>query len=151
MSEQSTSKDRGAVENTVTPSTDTVTVERAAEESARGSGSGGLMSGPFGRNLGLVVALLLICAAGIITAGDRFASIDNTLTILRFASTIGVVSIGMTFVITGGGIDLSVGAVAVQKTVWATTFATLPSGSRPASSPGAGRRACRPIQGCRPS
>ena len=70
------------------------------------------MSGPFGRNLGLVVALLLICAAGVITAGDRFASIDNILTILRFASTIGVVSIGMTFVITGGGIDLSVGAIA---------------------------------------
>ena len=123
MSEQSTSRDGGAVENTVTPTTDTVTVERAAAESERGSG-GGLMSGPFGRNLGLVVALLLICAAGVITAGDRFASIDNTLTILRFASTIGVVSIGMTFVITGGGIDLSVGAIAALCSVWATTFAT---------------------------
>ena len=82
------------------------------------------MSGSFGRNLGLVVALLLICAAGVITAGDRFASIDNTLTILRFASTIGVVSIGMTFVITGGGIDLSVGAILALCSVWATTFAT---------------------------
>ena len=82
------------------------------------------MSGSFGRNLGLVVALLLICAVGVITAGDRFASIDNTLTILRFASTIGVVSIGMTFVITGGGIDLSVGAILALCSVWATTFAT---------------------------
>ena len=82
------------------------------------------MSGPFGRNLGLVVALLLICAAGVITAGDRFASVDNILTILRFASTIGVVSIGMTFVITGGGIDLSVGAILALCSVWATTFAT---------------------------
>jgi ribose transport system permease protein len=124
MSEQSTNRQGGAVENTVTPSTDTVTVERAAAESGRGSGGGGLMSGPFGRNLGLVVALLLICAAGVITAGDRFASIDNILTILRFASTIGVVSIGMTFVITGGGIDLSVGAIAALCSVWATTFAT---------------------------
>ncbi|MBC2933314.1 ABC transporter permease [Nocardioides sp. zg-1228] len=123
MSEQSTNRDGGTVENTVTPSTDTVTVERAAAESERDSG-GGLMSGPFGRNLGLVVALLLICAAGIITTGDRFASVDNTLTILRFASTIGVVSIGMTFVITGGGIDLSVGAIAALCSVWATTFAT---------------------------
>ncbi|HYJ26485.1 MAG TPA: ABC transporter permease [Nocardioides sp.] len=123
MSEQSTNRQAGAVENTVTPSTDTVTVERAAAESGRGGG-GGLMSGPFGRNLGLIVALLLICAAGIITAGDRFASIDNILTILRFASTIGVVSIGMTFVITGGGIDLSVGAIAALCSVWATTFAT---------------------------
>ena len=123
MSEQSTNRHGGAVENTVTPSTDTVTVERAAAESA-GGGGGGLMSGSFGRNLGLVVALLLICAAGVITAGDRFASIDNTLTILRFASTIGVVSIGMTFVITGGGIDLSVGAILALCSVWATTFAT---------------------------
>lgn len=123
MSEQSTSRDTGAVENTVTPSSESVRVERAAAESGRG-GAGGLMSGPFGRNLGLVVALILICAAGIITAGDRFASVDNTLTILRFASTIGVVSIGMTFVITGGGIDLSVGAILALCSVWATTFAT---------------------------
>lgn len=123
MSEQSTSRDRGTVENTVTPSTDTVTVERAAAESG-GGGGGGLMSGSFGRNLGLVVALLLICAAGLITAGDRFASIDNMLTVLRFASALGVVAIGMTFVITGGGIDLSVGAIVALCSVWATTFAT---------------------------
>jgi ribose transport system permease protein len=123
MSEQSTNRQAGAVENTVTPSTDTVTVERAAAESGRGGG-GGLMSGPFGRNLGLIVALLLICAAGIITAGDRFASVDNILTILRFASTIGVVSIGMTFVIIGGGFDLSVGAILALASVWCTTLAT---------------------------
>ena len=54
---------------------------------------------------------MLICVAGVITAGDRFASVDNVLTILRLAAAIGVVSIGMTFVITGGGIDLSVGAI----------------------------------------
>lgn len=129
MSEQSTSPgaergpDVGAVENTVAPSTDTVRVERAAAETERDTG-GGLMSGSFGRNIGLVLALLLICAAGVITAGDRFASIDNTLTILRFAATIGVVSIGMTFVVTGGGFDLSVGAILALASVWATTFAT---------------------------
>jgi ribose transport system permease protein len=43
---------------------------------------------------------------------------------LRLASTIGVVSVGMTFVITGGGIDLSVGAIAALASVWATTLAT---------------------------
>ena len=122
MSEQRTNRPGSAVENTVTPTTDTVTVERAAAES--GGGGGGLMSGSFGRNLGLVVALLLICAAGVITAGDRFASIDNMLTVLRFASALGVVAIGMTFVITGGGIDLSVGAIVALCSVWATTFAT---------------------------
>jgi ribose transport system permease protein len=76
------------------------------------------------RNLGLVIALVLLCLVGIITAGDRFASTDNVLTILRLASVIGVVSIGMTFVITAGGIDLSVGAVVGLSSVWATTTGT---------------------------
>ena len=49
---------------------------------------------------------------------------DITLTILRLAAVIGVVSIGMTFVIIGGGIDLSVGAIVALSSVWATTFAT---------------------------
>ncbi len=80
-----------------------------------------LWRGGAGRNLGLVVALGLLCLVGVITAGDRFASVDNVLTILRLASTIGVVSIGMTFVITGGGIDLSVGAILALSSVWATT------------------------------
>lgn len=77
-----------------------------------------------GRNLGLVVALVLLCAVGTATAGDRFADIDNVLTILRLAAVIGVVSIGMTFVITGGGIDLSVGAILALSSVWCTTLAT---------------------------
>ena len=76
------------------------------------------------RNLGLVIALVLLCVVGVITAGDRFASTDNLLTILRLASVIGVVSIGMTFVITAGGIDLSVGAVVGLASVWATTTGT---------------------------
>jgi len=115
---------REHVENTVGPSSDTVRVEHAAAESETSARGAGLMGGPFGRNLGLVVALLVICAVGVITAGDRFASVDNVVTILRFASIVGVVSIGMTFVITGGGIDLSVGAIVALASVWATTFAT---------------------------
>jgi ribose transport system permease protein len=82
------------------------------------------MSGPVGRNLGLVIALAILCIVGVITAGDRFADIDNVLTILRLSSVIGVVSIGMTFVIIGGGIDLSVGALVALSSVWATTLAT---------------------------
>lgn len=82
------------------------------------------MLSSFGRNLGLVVALLVLCLVGLATSGERFASVDNLLTILRLASVIGVVSIGMTFVITGGGIDLSVGAIVALASVWATTLAT---------------------------
>ncbi|TXL57771.1 ABC transporter permease [Aeromicrobium terrae] len=58
------------------------------------------------------------------TSGDQFASKDNVITILRLASVVGVVSIGMTFVITGGGIDLSVGAILALSSVWATTTGT---------------------------
>jgi ribose transport system permease protein len=83
-----------------------------------------LMSGSFGRNLGLVIALVVLCGVGVFTAGDRFASVNNLLTILRLASVIGVVSVGMTFVIIGGGIDLSVGAIVALSSVWATTLAT---------------------------
>jgi ribose transport system permease protein len=95
----------------------------SAARSARG-GARGLLAGPLGRNLGLVVALVLLCIAGVATAGDRFADVDNVLTILRLAAVIGVVSVGMTFVIIGGGIDLSVGAIVALSSVWATTLAT---------------------------
>ena len=76
-----------------------------------------------GRNLGLILALLALFAVGAITAGDRFTNIDNILVILRLASIIGVISIGMTFVIIGGGIDLSVGSVMGLASVVATLSA----------------------------
>jgi ribose transport system permease protein len=76
-----------------------------------------ILSGSVGRNLGLVIALIVLFVVGTITAGDRFADVDNLLTIIRFASIIGVISIGMTFVITAGGIDLSVGSVMGLSTV----------------------------------
>ena len=94
------------------------------EERAAKAPRKGLLRGPAGRNLGLVIALVAICVVGVVTAGDRFASIDNLLTILRLASVIGVLSIGMTFVITGGGIDLSIGSVVGLASVWASTLAT---------------------------
>ena len=88
------------------------------------SGLRKLFKGSVGRNLGLVVALIILIIVGVITGGERFASVDNTLTILRLASVVGVVSVGMTFVIIGGGIDLSVGANVALASVWATTVAT---------------------------
>lgn len=78
------------------------------------------LSGPAGRNAGLVVALALIFAVGAITAGSTFTDTSNLLTILRQASVIGVISIGMTFVIISGGIDLSVGSVMGLASVVAT-------------------------------
>ncbi|MBC8093608.1 MAG: ABC transporter permease [Pseudonocardia sp.] len=76
-----------------------------------------------GRNLGLVAVLVLLCVVGVISA-DTFATVPNLLTILTSASIIGVLTVGMTFVIIGGGIDLSVGKVTALASVWATTVAT---------------------------
>ncbi|WP_454729658.1 ABC transporter permease [Cellulosimicrobium protaetiae] len=95
-------------------------VERAASERRKG----GFMSGAAGRNIGLVVALLLLCVVGFATGGERFASVSNLMTILSLGSILGVLAIGMTFVITTGGIDLSVGSVVGLASVWATTLAT---------------------------
>jgi ribose transport system permease protein len=101
-----------------TASTQATVTQPAAQRST------GLLRTGVGRNLGLVVALVLLCVVGVITAGDTFATGANVLTILRLAAVIGVVSVGMTFVITGGGIDLSVGAMVALSSVWATTLAT---------------------------
>jgi ribose transport system permease protein len=106
----------------------TATTGGAAVTGARnGNGNGkgpGVMAGPAGRLLGLVIALALLCIVGAITAPSQFLDVDNVLTILRLSAVIGVVSIGMTFVIIGGGIDLSVGAIVALSSVWCTTVAT---------------------------
>ncbi|WP_152192630.1 ABC transporter permease [Georgenia satyanarayanai] len=110
-----------AAESAALPPTnrDLVPDDGAAKPTARRGRGSGLV-----RNLGLVVALVLLCVAGFVTAGDRFLSGSNVATILALAATVGILSIGMTFVITGGGIDLSVGSVMGLSTVWATTLAT---------------------------
>jgi ribose transport system permease protein len=70
--------------------------------------------------MGLVIALALLFVIGAVTSGERFLSVENVLTILRLASITGVVAIGVTFVITAGGIDLSVGSVLGLTTVVAS-------------------------------
>jgi ribose transport system permease protein len=75
------------------------------------------------RNLGLVVVLLVLCVIGTSTSGN-FLTTDNLRNILVSSSVIGVVTVGATFVIVGGGIDLSVGALVALASVWATTGAT---------------------------
>ncbi|WP_253905760.1 ABC transporter permease [Arthrobacter sp. H5] len=81
------------------------------------------LRGSGGRSLGLVIALALLFVVGAITSGDRFLNLENFLTIFRYASIIGVISIGVTFVITAGGIDLSVGSVMGLATVVASLTA----------------------------
>nr|WP_237686713.1 ABC transporter permease [Arthrobacter jiangjiafuii] len=78
------------------------------------------LSGSAGRNIGLIIALAVLFIVGAVTSGERFLNLDNMLTILRYASIFGVIAIGATFVITAGGIDLSVGSVMGLTTVMAT-------------------------------
>lgn len=99
-------------------------MQRTGQEGTHGANRRRLLSGGAGRNVGLVIALALLCVVGVITAGEQFASVDNVMTILRLAAVIGVLSIGMTFVITGGGIDLSIGSVLGLASIWASTVAT---------------------------
>ncbi|HCT75910.1 MAG TPA: ABC transporter, partial [Micromonosporaceae bacterium] len=80
------------------------------------------------RNLSLVAVLIVLFAigAGIRPElyGDSAWVVNNLLVILQQAAAIGVITVGMTFVIIGGGIDLSVGALIALAGVWATTVAT---------------------------
>ncbi|MFH8514635.1 ABC transporter permease [Streptomyces gelaticus] len=76
------------------------------------------------RNLSLLGVLVVLVAVGGFTEPDAFLDAGNLQLILTQSSVIGVVTVGMTFVITSGGIDLSVGAMVALASVWATTVAT---------------------------
>ncbi|MGV9882778.1 ABC transporter permease [Streptomyces sp. NPDC003006] len=76
------------------------------------------------RTLSLLGVLAALVVIGGITQPDSFLDTDNVQLILTQASVIGVVTVGMTFVIISGGIDLSVGAIVALASVWATTVAT---------------------------
>ncbi|MEW2526834.1 ABC transporter permease [Streptomyces sp. NPDC047071] len=76
------------------------------------------------RTLSLLGVLAVLILIGGVTQPDAFLDTDNVQLILTQASVIGVVTVGMTFVIISGGIDLSVGAIVALASVWATTVAT---------------------------
>jgi ribose transport system permease protein len=60
----------------------------------------------------LVLVILLLVTMGIFTyLSPYFLTINNLYTILREASGVGIVAIGMTFVIITAGIDLSIGSI----------------------------------------
>src|SRR4029453_16578427 len=59
---------------------------------------------------GPVVGLVLLCIAGMLLNGE-FATIDNAMNVLTRTAFIGIIAVGMCFVIISGGIDLSVGSM----------------------------------------
>ena len=62
-------------------------------------------------DLGPLLGLVLLCVAGTALNPD-FATWDNALNVLTRTAFIGIIAVGMCFVITAGGIDLSVGSMA---------------------------------------
>jgi len=68
---------------------------------------------------GALVVLAVVTLVGAAVFGTRFASLDNALNILEASSFLALVAVGMTFVIIGGGIDLSVGSLLALSAVLA--------------------------------
>lgn len=85
-------------------------------------------SEPVRRNLGLVGVLLILFVIGAFSRPDIFLDFSqfrgNETIVFRQASSIGVIAVGMTFVMISGGIDLSVGALLALASVWSTTVAS---------------------------
>jgi ribose transport system permease protein len=61
--------------------------------------------------LGPLAGLVLLCIVGTLLNPD-FATLDNAMNVLTRTAFIGIIAVGMTFVIISGGIDLSVGSMA---------------------------------------
>lgn len=66
--------------------------------------------------IAVVLLLLLIIFS---TQSSNFLSVNTAMTILKQVSITGIISVGMTFVILTGGIDLSVGSIAGVSSVTA--------------------------------
>ena len=60
--------------------------------------------------LGPIIGLVLLCIAGALLNSD-FATPENAMNVLTRTAFIGIIAVGMCFVIISGGIDLSVGSL----------------------------------------
>jgi inositol transport system permease protein len=72
------------------------------------------------------ILLVFIVALAVLTKGT-FSQPDNLINVVRQVAAIGVIAIGMTFVIITLGIDLSVGSILALSAVVATSLAQKPS------------------------
>ncbi|MFT3849743.1 MAG: ABC transporter permease [Propionivibrio sp.] len=90
-----------------------VPTKTTAETSAGESGQAGQSARLVQRiqDLGPLLGLVLLCLVGWMLNPD-FATADNVLNVLTRTAFIGIIAVGMTFVIISGGIDLSVGSMA---------------------------------------
>jgi ribose/xylose/arabinose/galactoside ABC-type transport system permease subunit len=78
--------------------------------------------GSFLQRQGALLMLLIVCILGF-ARYEAFLTSENLLNVLRQNSMLGIVALGMTFVILTGGIDLSVGALLAVAGVIAANLA----------------------------
>jgi ribose transport system permease protein len=74
----------------------------------------------------LFAVLIILLVVGTILKPDTFLNADNFRAILTQASVVGVLAIGMTFVIATAGIDLSVGSILAVSAVAAMLVSNIP-------------------------
>ena len=72
------------------------------------------------KTAGPLIALALLIVLGI-SLNENFLSYNNLTNVLARTSFIGIIAIGATFVITSGGLDLSVGSMAAERSPWASS------------------------------
>ena len=74
-------------------------------------------------NYGIIAVLVLLIII-FSCLSDRFLMLNNIMNILRQVSIVGIISVGMTFVMLTGGIDLSCGSVVGASAVCASLLMT---------------------------
>lgn len=72
---------------------------------------------------GVVFALALILFVGFTLTLDRFLTIGNIVALVQSVSILGILSLGMAFVVIGRGIDLAMVATMVVAVAWALVLA----------------------------
>lgn len=78
-------------------------------------------------NLAIIIAILVECAV-FASISERFLTVENMLNVGMSIAVIGILAVGMTFVILTGGIDLGIGSVIALGGV-ISAMATLATGS----------------------
>jgi len=94
----------------------------SAAEGRKGPGGAGARVAAFLRQEGALVALIAVCVFATMRY-EAFLTPENILNVLRQNSMLGLLALGMTFVILTGGIDLSVGSLVAIAGVIAANLA----------------------------
>ena len=82
--------------------------------------------GSFVKKYAIIGILLLFIIALAIATGGNFLQTQNLINVIRQVSAIGVIAVGMTFVIIARGIDLSVGSILGMSAVVSASLVQMP-------------------------